>query len=264
MSGAGEREAAGVDALFQDALRAGESRARARELLAAFPDEAVLAAVLRRAVPLAFLEAVASTSPWCERPRLLARVVLHPRTPRALALRFVGALQWRDLAEVALTSRINAAVRFRAESLLRDGLADTRLGDRVTLARIATPALLPALLADADTRVIDAALHNSRLREQDLVVTLRRADSPRLLAERALLSHRWSASYAVRLALVLQPRTPLPLALLQISSLVPCDLRRVAQQADLPRLVRLAAQGVLENATAMIVSAILYGSMTCI
>jgi hypothetical protein len=242
---AGEREAAAVDALFREALAGGEVLTRARQLLQGC-EETTLAAVLRRAVPLAFLEAVAGTPPWSERPRLLARVVLNPRASRALGLRLVGALQWRDLAEIALAPRCSAAVRFRAETLLRDGLADMRLGDRVTLARVATPALLPALLADRDARVIDAALHNARLREEDLVAALHRGDVARALAERVVASHRWGAAYAVRLALVLQPRTPLPLALQQISSLVPRDLRRVAQQADLPPLVRLAAEAVLE------------------
>ena len=243
---AGEREGAAVDALHHDALQAGESRARARALLERGHEEAVLAAVLRRALPVAFLESVATLSPWAERPRLLARVVLHPRAPRALSLRLVGSLQWRDLAEVALAPWISAAVRFRAEALLRDGLPDMRLGDRITLARLATPALLPPLLADADARIVEAALQNARLREEDLVAALRRQDSVRALAEGVVSSHRWNASYAVRLALVLQPRTPLPLALQQISSLVPRDLRRVAEQADLPPLVRLAAEGVLD------------------
>jgi hypothetical protein len=240
-----ERESAAVDALFREALGAGESLPRARRLLEAC-DEAVLAVVLRRAVPLAFLEAVATTAPWSERPRLLARVVLNPRAPRTLALRLVGSLQWRDLAEVALAPRCSAATRFRAESLLRDGLPDMRLGDRITLARLATPPLIPALLHDGDARVVDASLDNPRLREEDLVGALRRSDASRTLSERVAASHRWGTRYAVRLALVLQPRTPLPLALQQITSLVPRDLRRVAQEPELPRLVRLAAEGVLE------------------
>ncbi len=139
-----EREPAAVDALFAEALRAGESRARAREALVQALDEQVLAATLRRAVPVAFLEEVAAGRPWSERPRVLARVVLSPRAPQALSLRLVSGLYWRDLAEVAATPRVPAAVRARAESLLRDGLPDMRLGDRVTLARLATPALLPA------------------------------------------------------------------------------------------------------------------------
>jgi hypothetical protein len=210
-------------------------------------DEQVLAAVLRRAVPVAFLEEVAQRRPWSERPRVLARVVMSPRAPRSLSLRLVSSLYWRDLAEVAATARVPAAVRSRAESLLRDGLRDMRLGDRVTLARLATPALLGGLLADGDRRVGESALLNPRLREEDLVSALRRDDVPPPLLEAAAASSRWARSYAVRVALALQPRTPLPLALAQISSLVPRDLRRVAQAPLLRPLVRAAAREVLER-----------------
>jgi hypothetical protein len=124
---------------------------------------------------------------------------------------------------------------------------DLRLGDRMTLARLATPPLLPLLLVDDDKRVVEAALQNPRLREQDLVTVLRRDDVPRTLLESCASSSRWSPNYAARLALVLQPRTPLPVALLQISPLVPRDLRRVADVAELRPLVRAAARAVLET-----------------
>jgi hypothetical protein len=198
-------------------------------------------------VPAAFLEEVAATRPWSERPRVLAGVVLSPRAPQALSLRLVPALYWRDLADVAATPRVPAAVRARAESILRDGLPDMRLGDRITLARLATPALLPALLADHDRRVSESALVNPRLREEDLLVALRKDDVAVALVEAVASSSRWAANYAVRLALVLQPRTPLALALQQVSSLVPRDLRRVAAEPSLRPLVRAAAQEVLES-----------------
>jgi hypothetical protein len=240
-----DREQAAVDALFAEALAGGESRPRAREVLARAPDEQVLASALRRAVPVAFLEEVAATRPWSERPRVLARVVLSPRAPHALSLRLLSGLYWRDLAEVAAASRLAAAVRSRAEALLRDGLADMRLGDRVTLARLATPALLPALLADSERQVAESTLLNPRLREEDLVAVLRRDDARLVLLEATVASSRWTANYAVRVAVALQPRTPLPLALQQISSLLPRDLRRVADEAVLRPLVRAAAREVL-------------------
>lgn len=245
-----DRAAAAVDALFARALAAGENAARARALVDDCSDETLVAAVLRRAVPLAFLDAVASVSPWAERPRVLACVVLNPRAPRALAQRLVGALYWRDLAEVAATPRLAASVRARAESQLKDGLADMRLGERVTLARLATPPLLPLLLADAEPRVTEAALLNARLREEDLVVALRREDvRPSLIAATAECP-RWQPSYAVKLALVVQPKTPLPLALQRISSLVPRDLGRVAADGTLRPLLRAAAEEVLQSSTA--------------
>jgi hypothetical protein len=179
----------------------------------------------------------------------LARVVLNPRAPRALSQRLVGGLYWRDLAEVAATPRIAAAVRARAESQLRDGLTDMRLGDKVTLARLATPALLPLLLADSEAKVAEAALLNPRLREEDLVTALRREDVRASLLGAAAASPRWQASYAVSLALVLQPRTALALALPRITSLVPRDLARVANEAALRPLVRAAAREVIERGT---------------
>jgi hypothetical protein len=123
-----------------------------------------------------------------------------------------------------------------------------RLGDRVTLARLATPALLPPLLADGERQVAASTLVNPRLREEDLVAALRKDDVTGVLVEAVASSSRWAANYAVRLTLALQPRTALPIALQQISSLVPRDLRRVAEGTALRPLVRAAAREVLEAA----------------
>ena len=247
MADARERRAAAVDEVHAELLRAGESRPRARALLAESLDEQTLLALLCRAVPVAFLEEVAATPPWNERSLVLARVVLNPRAPRALGLRLVGSLHWRELADVAATMRVSGAVRLRAEALLRDQLPELRFGDRITLARIATPALLGLLLADSEPRVVFAALENARLREEDLVTALRRDDAAAALVEGASASPRWSFSYSVRLALALQSRTPLAIALQQISAFVPRDLRRVADDERLHPLVRAAARSILER-----------------
>ena len=198
----------------------------------------LVAATLRRALPLAFLEALASVSPWSERPRLLALVVLNPRAPRALAQRLVASLYWHDLAEVAATQRLPAAVRARAEALLKDGLVEMRLGDRVTLARLATPPLLPPLLADSEPQVVEAALVNPRLREEDLTTALRRDDARAVLIAAAVASSRWATSYATSSRSCCSRARHCSLGLEQISSLVPRDLRRVAEDRRCGRSCR--------------------------
>ena len=175
-------------------------------------------------------------------------VVLNPRAPRSLSLRLVGALHWRDLADVAASPPVPAAVRFRAESLLRDGLGDMRLGDRITLARLATPALLPLVprgrRAQGERgRPRQPPAARGRPRRARCVATPSRPRS----CSRPSASPRWATNYVVRLTLVLQPRTPLAIALQQISSLVPRDLRRVAGDETLRPLVRAAALGVLDR-----------------
>jgi seryl-tRNA(Sec) selenium transferase len=90
-------------------------------------------------------------------------------------------------------------------------------------------------------------LRNPRLREEDLVAALRRDTASRALTEVAAESSRWREHYAVRLALALQPRTPLPLTLLQLSSLRKADLIRVARTKGLPTLVQAAALATVER-----------------
>ncbi len=242
-----ERQSDAVERLFADLLRVGENRARLRELAAAAVDESTLIALLRRAVPAVFLEEIATRRPWSERPRVLAQIVQSPRAPRVLSLRLVDSLYWRDLAAVAAAMWLPAPLRSRAEALLRDGLRDMRLGDRIALARLATPALVAPLLADGAPKVVEATLVSPRLREQDLVTALGRENVSRPLLEAVAASARWSSSYAVRVALVLQPRTPLAIALQQISALVPRDLRRVAEEPALHPLVRSACRSLLEG-----------------
>ncbi len=241
-------DAADVDVLYGEALRAGEDPAAVRALLAQrLPDDSVLASLLRRALPVQFLEHVARTPPWSERPIVLARVVLNPRSPRGLSLRLVSSLYWRDLAEVSINPTVPAAVRVRAEASLRDLLPDLRLGERITLGKIASPAILTSLLGDPDPRVLEALLRNPRLREEDLVAALRRDSASHALTEVAAESSRWREHYAVRLALALQPRTPLPLTLLQLSSLTKADLIRVARTKGQRTLVQAAALATVER-----------------
>ncbi len=236
-----------VDALYASVLRAGESVPALRAALAEHaPDTTLLIALLRRAVPLRLLELLAAP-PWSDDVRVLAGVVLNPRAPVPLALRLVPSLFWRDLAAVALAPRVTGPVRVRAEAVLRDKVPDLRLGERVALGKIATTPVLPLLLADQAARVAAACLINPRLREEDLVTALRQETVRVPLIEATCASTRWSASYAVRLAIVLQPRTPLALALGQLSALTPRDLRRVAV-ASVARLLQVAADRLAARA----------------
>jgi hypothetical protein len=237
-----------ADALFALLTAAGEDLARLRGLLAAQQaDDTLLLELLRRPVPVRLLEIVGTTPPWSERRLLLGAVALNPRTPRPLGLRLVPSLYWRDLADVAASPRLTVSLRARAEAELIDMVPELRLGERITLARIATPRVLALLLEETEPHVAETALANPRLREDDLLRAMRQDTAPVSLLEKVSASRRWLESYAVRLGLVLQPRTPLPVALAQISSLLPRDLRRVAASPNLQDLIRIAAERLADN-----------------
>ena len=234
-----------VDRAWADLLRAETSPPAMREVLDRHGgDRMLLVALLRRAVPLPFLELMASTPPWSDDHRLLASVVLSPRATRPLGLRLVGFLLWRDLADVAASPRVAVAVKLRAEAMLKDQLVELRLGEKITLAKMATPPVLMLLLADPDPKVVEAGLINPRVREEDLL-TLVRADLPsRPLLEGIVASSRWGERYGLRLAIALHPRAPVALALGQLSSLTTKDLARVAEAPGLTPVVQAAAARV--------------------
>ena len=237
-----------VDRAWGELLRAGTAPAAMRDVLERCGhDHVLLVALLRRAVPLPFLELIASTPPWSEDHRLLASVVLSPRSTRPLGLRLVGSLQWRDLADVAAGPRVATAVKIRAEAMLKDQIMELRLGEKITLAKMATPPVLMLLLADPDPKVVEAALINPRLREEDLA-QLVRADIPsRPLLEGIVASSRWVERYALRLAIALHPRAPVALALGQLSSLTTKDLARIAEAPGLTPVVQAAATRVASS-----------------
>lgn len=243
-----EPSGAAVDALHAAVLAAGENVPAARRVLhESEPDPVLLTPVLRRAVPRAFLDALAATPPWSRDPRVLADVVLSPQAVPRLSVPLLPSLFWHDLAEIARTLRVVAPVRARAEALIIERLPDLRLGERITLARLATPPVLRALLGQGEPRVTQAGLQNPRLREDDLLSAMRASDVPVVLLEAAARSRRWSENYNVRLELVLQARTPLGVALAQITSLVPRDLARVSRTRGLRPLLQAAAMRVAEG-----------------
>jgi len=203
--------------------------------------------LLRRAVPVRLLEYLARTPPWPDRTRVMAAVVLNPKTPQRLSLPLIQALPWRSLADVAMSARVPNAVRLRAESVQKDRLPELRLGERITLGKLATPAVLMPLLADKDGRVLESCLQNPRLREGDLLAAIRRPEVSVELLQAVGASPRWTDNYPVRLALSLERRTPLGVVLSQLSSLTRKDLLRVSQTAGLLPLVQAAALRVAET-----------------
>ena len=148
---------------------------------------------------------------------MLGAVVLNPRAPRALALRLVASLYWRDLADVAATPRVDGAVRAAPRRSSRTSSRSCASASGSRWRDSPRPPSCGRCWPTRSPRVLETALRNPRLREEDVVLAVRRPTASRALLEAVAASSRWQESYAVRLALVLQPRTPLGLALGRIT-----------------------------------------------
>lgn len=186
-----------------------------------------------------------------EERRLLAyseikkSLVCHPRTPEIRARRLVPTLFWRDLMQISGDGRVPPKVRRSADLQLRDRLQGLSVGERMSIARRASPTLIQQLRMDKDPRVVEALLENPRLTEGSLMPLLGsdRA-SPKALALVAR-HRRWGIRYGVKSALCRNARTPPEICLGLLSQLKKSDLRAVFQARRLPAVVRRRAGTLL-------------------
>ncbi len=228
------------------------SEAGSEELLALLRAHAgeLTAPAVRHALrnPYCTAEAIAAIA---EAARLLSfyevrrDLALHPRTPETLAARLVPTLWWRDLAALALDTRLRPVLRRTAEIHLGTRLPEMAVGEKVSLARRASPGILSQLRHDPSPQVIAALLDNPRLTEGVLAPVLHSASTSPAILELIANDRRWGVRYPLRLALVRNPATPLKVSWRLLEALRKADLRPVAADPRIPEPVRRRARVLL-------------------
>ncbi len=174
----------------------------------------------------------------CQGLRDAARAVLEGRNLPGLA----HALRRDAVTEAAETQRIPDFGRGRTLSL----------GERKSIARSSDRNLIARVLRDPHPDVIRIVLGNPTLTETDVVrLCARRPASTEVLRE-VFRSARWIVRYPVKVAIVLNPYTPLDIALQLAPHLTTPDVKRVLAAEDLNDELREAcrrAHGRTETTT---------------
>jgi hypothetical protein len=172
-------------------------------------------------------------------------LVRCPATPENLALRMVAGLYWADLMAIGLDTRLHPLLRRAADWHLLARLPGLAVGEKISLARRAGPALLAHLRHDPTPRVIAALLDNPRLTEGTLAPLAHGESTPAPVLELIANDRRWGSRYPLRLALARNPAMPLGAALRLLPALHKPDLRAVAGDPHLPEPLRRRARLLL-------------------
>ena len=121
------------------------------------------------------------------------------------------------------------------------------LGERRALARRPTRKAMEKLFADPHPMVIRTLLANPKVVEDDVVrLAARRPADPDVMAEVAR-SPRWAHRVKVRMAIVLNPDTPVELSIPLLALLVRPELELVSTASSLTPTLRAAARDLLER-----------------
>jgi hypothetical protein len=161
-------------------------------------------------------------------------LIEHPRTPRHISIPMVRHLFTFDLMRVALTPVVPADIKMVAEESLINRLERLSQGERLSLARRASGRVAAVLLLDAESRVMHAALENSRLTESAVIKALIRPVAPEAYVRAVCHHSKWSPRREIRIALLRNDKTPLARAIEFARSLPAVLVREILQGSRLP------------------------------
>ncbi|MDX1632092.1 MAG: hypothetical protein R3234_09535 [Thermoanaerobaculia bacterium] len=173
------------------------------------------------------------------------RLALHPKTPAAQALNLLNGLFWRDLLAAGQDTAIRPQVRRAADLRLADRLGGLAVGERVSIARRASPTLLQSLRKDPSARVVGAMLENPRCTEATLLPMVTSETTPGPVLEVVARNRKWGVRYPIRAALCKNPQTPVRVSLSLLPMLKKRDLRAVRSNARIPHAVQRRARLLL-------------------
>src|SRR3954468_12750871 len=202
-------------------------------------EDLALTLLARRDLAGNAIEALAKNGPVMKHRKVIAAVVMHPRTPRHVSLPLARHLYTFELMQIALTPAVAADVKLAVEENIVARLESVSTGERLTLARRASNRVAAALLLDPEVRVVEAALASPMMNEAGIVKGLMREEAPEHFVQMASKHPKWSLRRDVQIALLRNDKTPLARVLAFAQILPTQTLRDVLSHSRISANVKL-------------------------
>lgn len=171
-------------------------------------EEHLLALLKRRDLNEDLLKAVYQLPISGDSHRLQLALVRNPGTPGTVVLAILPHLHLFELVDLCYIPGVTPDQKFAAERAILQRLPTTELGNKMTVARRATAAVVGEILKEGDPRLFEICLSSPHLRE---VAILQFLNGPTAVAETISMVARhpkWQARPNLRLAILRNRRTP--------------------------------------------------------
>jgi hypothetical protein len=195
------------------------------------------------------LTAIAEKGKWTASEGVRLRLTRHPRTPRRFALALLRQLYLFDLVRLSLLPSTPAEIKRVAEELIVTRVPHLPVGQKLTLARRGTSRVAGALLAEGHPQAIKLALANAFLTESQILKVLAKPGVPERVVAAIAQHPKWSVQYNVRVALIRNAHTPVPVVLATLPNLAVRDLKDLAMLDGITPHVRKYIQRELSRRT---------------
>jgi len=178
---------------------------------------------------------------------LKVSIAHHPNTPAAQLLVILPQLHLFELLKLSIHPEISADQKLAAERAIIQRLPVTPLGNKLTLARQATAAVLEALLKAGDSRLLEICLSNPRLKEGAVFQFLRSSVVTAETVSMVARHPRWQNRPNLREAILTNPKTPSVWFTLWLPGMKTSDVRKIVASSRLSHAQRKAVEERLKK-----------------
>lgn len=216
-----------------------ENHDNSEDLLATASDpfltEDLALLLLKRAeLPAGVFERLTKNAAVVNSRKVKVALLGHQRTPRHISLPMLSSLFTFDLMQVALQPAIAADIKVGAENALMNRLEKLSAGEKLSLARRASGRVAAKLLLDSESRVLRAALENSRLTEAFVIKAISVRDASKELIDAVCHHPKWSLNREIRAALLRNRHTSEEKAVEFAADIPVRQLQEILQDSALP------------------------------
>jgi hypothetical protein len=173
-----------------------------------FDEHHLLALLKQRGLPEDFFSAVYAAKRLIENSSVKFALVINPDTPSHIASTLLTHLNIFDLVKICLIPGVSPDHRMAAERSIIQRLPSQPLGNKMTLARRGTSAVVESLLREGIPPLVEACLDNPHLKEGSVHQFITASTSTAETISMVARSGRWKGRPNIRLAILKNPRTP--------------------------------------------------------
>lgn len=171
-------------------------------------EDHILALLKRRDLPESLLKIIHQRHANQLSHRLILALVKNPNTPGAIMRNLLHHLRLFELVDLCFMPGVTPDQKMATERTILQRLPTTPLGNKMTLARRATAAVVGELLKEGESRLVEICLNSPRITEAAVFQFLNGPKANATTLSMVARNTRWRSRPNLQLAMLKNRQTP--------------------------------------------------------
>jgi hypothetical protein len=210
------------------------------------------------------LRKIVASKQWLKNYQIRLALVNNPNTPLPIGLKLITTLRNGDLKQLAKNNELSDQLIIAAERITTERdqsrtqpttdekpksryqeIQDLPVPEKIKLAMTGDKELRSLLIKDSNKLVQEAVLDSPRITDEEIAAIANSRTVADELLRKIAGKREWMKNHQVRVALVNNPKTPLPAGLKILNTLMLADLKRLTTNKGISSVLSAAAHRLL-------------------